>query len=199
MARSGNRSRRGGRRVLQVREDGDAGAARIDRAISSMRVSESSTMVLCKTTFRILTSTTAPLNQEWTYPQVAATDDFVSLAQQFNEFKVKFMKFEIYHTNPTATAFAVASTCHASVSGPLPSTWTSEAAIVDAPDAKYLQPGSEKQVLYWNASGPQENEYQDVNSFINHGGYRSLLDQSATSQALGTVIATACVVFRGRH
>jgi hypothetical protein len=185
--------------VMQVRADGDRRAARVDRAISSMRASESSTMVLCKSSFRLLTSTTVPLFNTWTYSQIALTDDFISLSQQFNEFKVKFMKFEIFHTNPTASANVAISTLHGDFDGGIPSSYTSEANVIDAPDGKYLSPGSEPLVLYWNATGTPENDYQNVASFSDYGGFRSALDQTTSVQLVGTVIATACVVFRGRH
>jgi hypothetical protein len=198
MNRKRNNNRRT-RKIVQVREDGDQGAARIDRTIASMRGQESSTVVLCKSSFRVTADTVAPLTTDWSYPQIAGTDDFISLAQQFNEFKVKFMKFEVYHTNPSATANTVVSTVHGIFTGGIPTAYQTEASVVDAPDSKYIQPGSEVQKFYWNASGTPENNYQSVSSFQNYGGYRSYTDQVTTSQLVCTVIATACVVFRGRR
>jgi len=175
------------------------GAAKIDRTISYMRNFESSVTVLCKSSFRLNTSTTTALSADWSYPQIAATDEFISLSQQFNTFKVKSMKFEIFHTNPTATGATAISTVHADVAAALPSTWTTEASVTDAPDALYLQPGSGKETLYWNANGTGELQYQDVNNFHNKGGFRAYSDQTTSVQLIGIVIATAVVTFRGRH
>jgi hypothetical protein len=164
-----------------------------------MRANESACVVLCKTSFVLQGATTAATSYDWTYPQVAATDEFVSMAQQFNLFKIRGMKFEIFHTNPTVSNRAAVSTVHASTTGALPSTWTTLEGVIDAPDSRFIIPGSEKQDLYWNASGSAEQEFQDVNTFTNHGGFRGYVDQTATVVQLATVVATAVVVFRGRH
>lgn len=194
-----NTQRNTSRKVTQVREDGDTQAARIDRIMSSMRAGESSCTVLVKSALSLTSSTTAATSVVWTYPEIAAADDFVSLAQQFNMFKVKCMRFNFCHVNPTSTAALAASTVHSNVTGALPTTWTSEQAVIDGPDSVYLSPGGDPEVLYWNSSGVSETEYQDIATFNNHGGLRVYLPQVSAVNQTAVVVCSAVVVFRGRR
>ncbi len=193
--------RRGGRRqyaVMQVREDGDYGAAKIDRAISHFRNQESTATILVKAQYDI-SAGTSPAGYAITYTQIAATDDFTSMAGQFNTFKVKAMRFEVFHTNPTGIVPIVVSTLHGDFTADPPTTWVSDQSIVDAPDSQFLEPGSKKQTWYWNARGTAENQFQDVNQFTNFGGLRYNVRAAAATTYLASVIMTAEVVFRGRH
>ncbi len=194
--RRGNRS--GPRnRVVQTRRDGDTGAARVDRLISSQRFNESACLVLCKTSFTVNSLTTGGNVQSWSFPELAATDDFVSMAQQFNTFKVKAIKFQVWPTNPTVQARTVFSTVH--VNGSIPASYNSEASVVDAPDSMYLVPGAEPRELYWQARGTAENDFQQVSSYSDYGGFRAYTDQTSTAAYVCTVVVNAAVVFRGRH
>jgi hypothetical protein len=197
---SRQRKNRRSPRVIQVREDGDRQAARIDRMISQQRSAGSLSVIDIKSTFDIgLTSGGGAATV--TFTQVAGADDFVSMAQQFNEFKVKAMKFDVFHTNPSSSTPIVFSTLHSNFFGDPPSTWATEQSIVDAPDAMYLEPGSKKQSFYWNAMGTAENEFQDVNSFNNFGGLRWYVRPTTggTGVVTAIVVMSAIVVFRGRH
>lgn len=185
-------------KVVQNREDGDAGAAKIDRAISAMRYMESSTVVLCKGIVDL--NTTTVVNAATVdFAFVSSTDDFSTMALQFNTFKVKAMKFEVFPTNPVNSTPIAMSTFHAVLPGAAPATWVTEAAIVDAPDAKYLMPGADKSCFYWNATGPRENEFQDCNSFSNFGGLRYSVRVGSATASVATIVVTAQVVFKGRH
>lgn len=193
-----NKSSGPGRLVSQMRTDGDTLAAKIDRTISGMRAGESACTVLVKSAISIAASSTAATSVVWTYPEIASADDFVSLAQQFNMFKVKFMRFQFCHVNPSSTTAVVASTVHSNAAGALPISWTTEQAVIDSPDSVYLSPGGDPETLYWNASGVSETEYQDCTTFNNHGGLRVYLPQSTVAQT-AVVVCSAVVVFRGRH
>jgi hypothetical protein len=198
MARRRN-GKRMGKRVVQVREDGDSMAAKIDRTISGFRMSESTTTIVVKTSFDLVTGTTV-VSTTFTFPDLVLTDDFISFAQQYNTFKVKSMRFDVFHTNPASTAPVAVSTLHCNFSGQPPTTWLNESAVVDGPDSMYIEAGSKKQTFYWNAKGTAELEYQDVNTFNNHGGLRCLL--RATTPAgvtAGIVVVSAVITFRGRH
>jgi hypothetical protein len=196
-----NNNRRRGRRnrqVIQTREDGDMAAARIDRAISHFRANESAATILVKAQYDI-TAQTSPQGYTITYTQITATDDFASMAGQFNTFKVKAMRFEVFHTNPTGIVPIVVSSLHGDFTGDPPSTWITDQSIVDAPDSQFLEPGSKKQTWYWNARGTAENQFQDVNQFTNYGGLRYYVRAAGSVTYLASVIMTAEVVFRGRH
>lgn len=184
---------------MAVAPQGDTMALRVDKMLASMRSGQSACPVLIKTSLSLVTSTTAGILGSFTYLELAVTDDFASLAQQFNEFKVKCMRFRVCHTNPTNTTPLVFSTVHANVPSALPSTWLNEASVVDGPDSKYISPGADPEVFYWNASGVSETEYQDVNTFNNHGGLRYYVPQVTTSAQAAVVVVEALVVFRGRH
>lgn len=198
MARNNNRSRASKRSVTQTRTDGDTQAARIDRLISSMRAGESACTVLIKSALSVAASSTEATSVVFTYPEIASSDEFVSLAQQFNMFKVKCMRFNFCHVNPSSTAAVVASTVHSNVVGALPTTWTSEQATIDGPDSVYLSPGGDQEVLYWNGSGVSETEYQDITTYNNHGGLRIFLPRSSVAQT-AVVVCSAVVVFKGRR
>lgn len=185
-------------KVMQTRPDGDTTAAKIDRTISQMRAGESACTVLCKAAYQLATSVSAPTSTVITYPEIVATDDFVSMAQQFNMFKIKYMRFDLSHTNPTFVGNVVASTVHGNISGAIPLSWTSENAVVDGPDSTYISPGAAKEVFYWNGTGVSETEYQDVTNYNNHGGFRCYLPTQSTALVAGVVVVSAVVVFKGR-
>jgi len=162
-----------------------------------MRENESAAMVVCRMT-QLVSVATAATSYSITYTQLAGTDDFASMASQFNTFKVKSMRFEVYHTNPSVATPVAVSTVHGDFTGDPPSTWVTEQAVVDAPDAQYLEPGSKRQNFYWNARGTQENAFQDVNNFTNYGGLRYYVG-GGTAQTAYAIITSFVVVFRGRH
>lgn len=197
--RRNNRGRnRRGLQQVQVRADGDVAAMRIDRAISTMRSQESSTVVLCKTLLDLAPVASA---QGYSFDFITATttDDFTSMATQFNTFKIKSMKFEIFPVNSTTRSPIALSTLHGDFTTAPPSSWVTETSVVDAPDAQYLMPGGDKLSFYWNASGARENEFQDVNQFRNFGGLRLNIRGNTVTDVLAVCVMTAQVVFRGRH
>jgi hypothetical protein len=185
-------------KVVQTRQDGDTAAAKIDRTISQMRAGESSCMVLCKSAYALSTSTTAATSVVVTYPEIASSDDFVSLAQQFNMFRIKCMRFDLSHTNPSFVGNVVASTVHSNLVGAIPTGWTSEQSVVDGPDSLYISPGSVREVFYWNGTGVSETEFQDVSTYNNHGGFRAYLPQQTAASTAGVVVVSAVVIFKGR-
>lgn len=198
MARRRNNTRSRARKgFVQVREDGDMAAAKIDRTLSSMRANESATVVVCKSTAEINVASGAA-SFAISYTNLVGTDDFASLAAQYNTFKVKSMRFEVFHINPSVQTPVAVSTLHGDFTGEPPTTWVTEQAVIDSPDAMYLEPGSKKQVFYWNARGTQENAFQDVNSFTNYGGLRYYVS-GGTAQTAYKIITSYVVVFRGRH
>jgi len=196
---NGRRSRKAATStVIQSRDDGDKSAAQIDRMISHFRAQESMTTILAKTQFDISAVTTAT-GYSFSFPELMGTDDVATMAQQYNTFKVKAYRFEVFHTNPTVIVPFVVSTWHGNFVGQPPSTWLAEGSVVDAPDSKYSEPGSKEQKFYWNARGTDENSFQDINTFANYGGIRYFVRAAGTTTYLATVIVTAEIVFRGRH
>lgn len=185
-------------RVSQTRSDGDTAAAKIDRTIAQMRAGESSCVVLCKSAYQLSTSSGSPSSLVITYPEIAATDEFISLAQQFNMFRIKCMRFDLSHTNPSFVGNVVASTVHSNIVGAIPTAWTTEGGVIDGPDSVFISPGASREVFYWNGTGVSETEFQDVSAYNNHGGFRCYLPVQAAPAVAGVVVVSAVVIFKGR-
>lgn len=200
MPSSRTNQRRGNRRnnVMQVRTDGDMQAARFDRVVSHFRTQQSTTTVLCKSSFDIVSSQTGQ-NVTADTTTVAGTDDFVSMAQQFNTFKIKAIRFEVFYVAAPGGPPIVMSTFHSVYDGSTPPTGiVNSAAIVDAPDSQVLIQGGGKQTFYWNALGTEENGFQNVADYSSHGGLRYSVPTTTANVLAANIIMTAQVVFRGR-
>lgn len=192
--RGNNRRARRNDNIVTVAQDGDVVGARFDRMVSNMRSNESATAVLVKGGFGITTGAN-PGGGSYDFGNFAAEDDFVSLAQQFETFKVKAMRFEVFHTNPGSVVPVVMSTFHAD--GPFSASLNN---CIDGEDSRFMDAGAGKQVFYWNARGTQELAYQSTSSFTSFGGIRYFRELGSTNpdQRILTVICTAQIVFRGR-
>jgi hypothetical protein len=164
--------------------------------VSNQRVNESAVSVLVKGVAGISTAA-AGGSGLYTMNEIGQEDDFASLAAQFRLFKVKAMRFEVFHVNPSNTVPIVLSTFH--TQGSLTGV-TGQAATVDGEDSKYLDPGNGKQVFYWNATNATEKLYQDVSLFESYGGLRWYRESGSSNVdvPLVRIIVTAQVVFRGR-
>lgn len=198
MVRRNARSRRAGGRsdIVTVARDGDVMGARFDRMVSNQRSNESAVPILVKGVTGISTAA-AGGSGVYTFNEITQEDDFLSLGAQFRLFKIKAMRFEVFHINPSNTVPIVISTFHndGSLTGV-----TGQASTVDGEDSKYLDPGDGKQVFYWNASNATEKLYQDVTSFTSFGGLRWYRETGSTNVdvPLVRIIITAQIVFRGR-
>jgi len=179
--------------------DGDDNQTKVQRMLQAVVDSHSQTRVVVGDVLT-LTSTIAPALGFGYYSgaSVRASDDFISLAQQYTTFRVKAMMFTCYFQIP---GIAVAST-------PFLSTFhsdvvsvvnpTSIADIIDGPDSKSLQIGGDKTVLTWFAGGVKENEFQTVGTPIDYGGLRFSYPSTSLATPAMTIIIKAVVDFRGR-
>jgi hypothetical protein len=194
--RSVNTTRKPQRVIIQ--SDSDEFSAKIDRQIAHMRSSQSTVRVLCKTFATISTLNSGPLASAYDFFTLAATDDFVSLAQQYNLFRVVGCKLEVFHTNTNVLAPIVISSYHTNGS-PL-SVQITEESVVDAPDSKFLNTSGDKQNWYWQPRGFVEQSFQDVASFGNFGGFRYFSENSGVNNNnVAKSIITWIVDFRGRR
>lgn len=190
-----SRGRKGGD-IVTVARDGDVMGARFDKMVSNQRYNESATPILVKAVAGVSTAAAAG-SGVYTMNELGQEDDFASMAQQFRLFKVKAMRFEVFHINPSSVVPLVMSTFHSD--GSLAGV-TGQPATVDGEDSKYMDPGNGKQVFYWNASSPEEKLYQDPTSFVSFGGLRWYRESGSTAVdvPLVRIIVTAQVIFRGR-
>lgn len=192
----GTRRSRNTRQIMTVAQDGDVQGARFDQMVSNARYNESAVPVLVKAVFGI-SSVTTGTSGAYGYTQLAAEDDFVSMAQQWNLFRVKAMRFEVFHVNPGTIAPVVLSTFHAD--GGTFTPYLTQGSVVDGPDSKYMDAGAGKQVFYWTGNNSTERLFQSPESFVDFGGLRFFNEGTTGSFPIARVIVTAQVVFKGRR
>jgi len=191
------------RRIQDVRiADSTAGSdgAKIDRMITQLQTSESQIRILCGDLLDIQPTSTQT-SSLYSFSSVIATDDFQSVAQQYEQYRITAIKFDIYDINPLSIVQNVWSTFHNDSIGP-PSAYT-RLQIADAPDSRVLSSGTGQTTLYWRAHGVEEMRFQGVNTASTaqsyFGGLRwsTLLGTPNASQKYQVVIH-AVVDFRGR-
>jgi hypothetical protein len=197
MVRRRNAIRRNNNQIVTVAQDGDVQGARFDRMVSNARYNESATMVLVKAVTGVDTAAAA-FSRVYSFNELAQEDDFIAMASQFQLFRVKAMRFEVFHTYPSSTVPVVMSTFH--TDGTQGTSILGQANTVDGPDSKYMDPGAGKQTFYWNGTNSSEKLYQAVSSFVSYGGLRLYSEASggAAGLPLIRIIVTAQVVFKGR-
>lgn len=197
MVRRKNAARRNNNQIVTVAQDGDVQGAKFDRMVSNARYNESATMVLVKAVTGVDTAAAAA-SRVYSFNELAQEDEFIAMASQFQLFKIKAMRFEVFHTYPTNTVPVVMSTFH--TDGAQGTNILGQANTVDGPDSKYMDPGAGKQTFYWNGTNSLEKLYQSPSSFTSLGGLRWYAESSggAAGLPLLRIIVTAQVVFKGR-
>jgi hypothetical protein len=177
--------------------------AYVDRCISSLQNSHSQVSVLLEDAFTI-SSGTSVTNAILAGPQIALFDDFVSLSSQFETFRIRAIRFDIYDINPGVSINAFWSTFHDQFTAGAQPVFT-QANVVDGPDSAIVPPGTGKITLYWRAKGTLENQFvtNDSSSVAvptqYFGGLRYGIASSASATAKWQVIVKAVVDFRGRY
>jgi len=172
----------------------------VDRQISALKTSESQTRVLCGT---VLDSgiQTVDIVGTYGYDQIGLTDDFVSMAQQYNLFRVKSIKFEIFDLNPNVPCYNNWGIWHDSYEDTTP--LYTRANIADLPDSRVLSGGTGQTTLYWNAHGTAENQFQSCASgtpVTKFGGLKYFIGANPTVVNYKYSIQVHAVVdFRGRR
>lgn len=186
--------------------DSDAGSdsAYVERCISSMQNSESITTVLCNDTFTLSTGASASglVAGLFTATNIRGTDDFSSMMGQFNTYRIRAVRFDVYDINQTIAATNAFSTLHDVV--PFDASYAPPplAQVVDGPDSKNVTPGMGKASFYWRAKGTLENEFQagdTIGAPEDFGGLRWAFFSPTLSTAKFQVIVRAIVDFRGRN
>lgn len=200
------RQRRSKNTVQNVRVvDPDAGndSAYIERCIAGLQNSESTITVLCNDTLTLATSNAANglVAGTITASQVRGTDDFISMMEQFNMYRIRAVRFDIYDINQSVAATNVFSTFHDVV--PFGSSYAPPplALVVDGPDAKNVPPGMGKQSFFWRAKGTNENQFQagdTIGAPEDFGGLRYAFYSGTLASPKYQVMVRAVVDFRGR-
>ena len=200
MAPKRNTTRRGKDRVINVRSVDDSAGSdglHVDRMITSLQVSESQIRVLCGESIDV-SAQPSPSTYVVGATTVQLTDDFISMQAQFQLYRIKAIKFDIYDINPNVPVFNSWSTFHESATAS--STFT-RAQITDGPDSRSLSGGTGRTTLYWVAHGVEENRFQSTASTASpnlFGGLRYYVGPAGVATGKYEIIIHAVVDFRGR-
>lgn len=177
-------------------EDGN----KVERMITSLQNSHSQTRLLCSDSYAISVPTTTATNAIVAGSQVRTSDDFISIAAQFETFRVKAIRFDIYDLSPNSFGTAFWGTFHDDYLTNTQPTFTSS-DVVDSPDGQIVPPGTGKITLIWMAKGTRENDFTAITQpSSDFGGLRYTVNAAATPVvAKYQIFWKAVVDFRGRR
>lgn len=209
MANKGNSRRRGGKsgnrnRVMNVRiTDPVSGAdgPRVERAIAAVKESESQTRIVIGDAVDFTTSSTAENSGSYGFDNVLATDDFGTMIQQYNLFRIKSIKFDIVDINPGSPVVNTWGVWHDNYEGSTPAY--SRQNINDLPDARVISPGTGQTTLYWVAHGVAETQFQAASTTGSvaqkYGGLKYFYSTATNPGNKYILNVHAVVEFRGRR
>lgn len=205
MARNSNSKRSNNRsRITNVRiTDPTAGEdqLRIDRQMSAVKTSESQTRIVIGDIIDIGTNA-ADTFGVYGFDSIFGSDDFISMIQQYNLFRVKSIKFDIYDINTRVGLVNQWGVWHDNYELTAPPY--TRANIADLPDSRVLSTGTGQTTLYWSAHGTAENQFQAANSqgspSQKFGGLRYYIQGTTEPFSQKYSIQVHAVVdFRGRR
>jgi len=188
--------------VTNVRiTDSSAGSdgLKIDRMISSLQTSESQIRILVGDNNDFSTATSSQIGT-YDFGNIFSSDDFVSIIQQFELFRIVAIKVEISDINSSVAVANVWGTYHDEYAT-VP-TFT-RANVADSPDARVISAGTGQSTLYWMAHGSTEMGFQSDSSAgspaLRYGGLRFFIGADSAGPRLKYSIAVHAIVdFRGR-
>lgn len=204
MSPTRNTRRSGKGRISDVRVvDSAAGTdgPLVDRMISAVKTSESQIRVVIGDLTDVFTTTTAGVNGTIGFDNILQSDDVASLVQQYNLFRVRAIKFDIYDVNPSQPILNTFGIWHDNYEGAAP-TYT-RANVADLPDSRSISAGTGQTTLYWVAHGVAEMQFQNVSNqgtpYQAYGGLKYFLGQVSQAVPKYTIQMHAVVDFRGRR
>jgi len=167
----------------------------VQRLLSAYNTSEGQIRVVCNYNTTLIPS--GVTSGIVAYGELTGTDDFVSIAQQYQEFRVRGIQFKIYDLQPGApSTINYWSTFH-QVGGDVP---TGLQDVVDRPDSRVVSPGDGRAMLSWLAHGIPEMAFQSTS--INQQGLGGLSYYLSPSNVITgakySIVAKFIVDFRGR-
>lgn len=189
-------------RILNVRvADSSAGSdgLKVDRMISAIQTSESQIRIVVGDNNDFSTATASQIGT-YEFGNILASDDFVSMAQQFELFRVVAIKFDIADIGTGVNVANVWSTFHDDYNTVPPFTRPN---VADGPDARVISAGTGQTTLYWVAHGDTEMSFQSDGTVgttpSRFGGLRFFIGADPSGPRLKYSIAVHAVVdFRGR-
>jgi len=200
MARKRNGKRGGKNSVQNVRildEYSGNDSARIGRMLGDMQNNQGQVRVLCSDCYTVNAATTAT-NANVSASQVATTDDFISLLQQYETYRVTAIQFDIYDINPGLSTVGFFGTFHDNFTSANQPSY-STAIVIDSIDGQIVPPGTGKLTLTWMAKGTDELGFnRGISPFQDFGGLRYSIN-AGTAGAKYQVFFKAIVDFRGKY
>lgn len=91
-------------------------------------------------------------------PQIALFDEFTSFSAQFQTFRIRAIRYDIYDINPSLSTVGWFSTFHDEFRADAQPVF-SQRNVIDGPDSQIVPPGTGKLTLYWRAKGILENGF----------------------------------------
>lgn len=166
------------------------------RFLQSYNTSEGQIRVVCG--YRGELSPQATANGVVAFGELLATDDFTSFAAQYQEFRVRAIRFDIYNIQPNVQGLVNYWSTFHQIGGSVP---VGAEDVMDRPDSRSITPGDGKITLCWVAHGIPEMSFSSVTGNPGFGGLSYYV--SPTSGApIGsqyTILAKYIVDFRGRR
>jgi hypothetical protein len=176
--------------------------AKVDRQLAHMQNSADHIQVLLSDSFPIDTAP-AVVNGRFDWATIRQFDDFASMAQQFNTYRIRSIRFDVYDISPNTVQPAYWSTVHDQYTAGDPPVY-SVADVIDGMDSQMIPPGTGKAQFSWVAHTLNEKGYYDVtpstSTAPDFGGLRySLIAIGGIAQTKFRVSVKAIVDFRGRR
>lgn len=179
--------------VRQVPDGEGVRAERVNRMIAAVKESQSLVQVCIGEDFELNNSTLGIFS----FGRLRQTDEFVSLADQYETYRVAGMRFDIFDEAPNNYSRSMFGTYHGTGGGSPPASYSE---VVDLPDANHVAPGTGKLTLYWYPSGPTENSWYNVaDSTIDFGGLAAAVGTPATATPKFNCRIIYIVHFRARR
>jgi len=170
---------------------------RIQRAFAAMDGSLSHINTILEYTGTLSVSSTGTSTSSISFPQFSSLTDFSAFATEYKLFRIKYILFDVYDTNPSSNGTAYFSTQHITTGESLSQGMPSVTAALDC---AIVPPGTGIKTFTWVAKSNDETSFQGTNGTIqDYGGLVNFAPQAtSTVSNRYLVIAKAYVQFRAR-
>lgn len=184
--------------VRVVDPDEGSDDLRCQRILQHLSASEQQIRVVCTYRGEVAPGSGGAASAFYDYGTAASTDDFISFAAQFQEFRVRAIRVNAYDIQPSSPATINYWATYHSIGNAAPPA--SQEDIVDRPDSRVITPGLGTISLAWVAHGLPEMGFQPVTGYTSYGGVANYVSPSATiTGSKYSVVIKYVVDFRGRR
>lgn len=172
----------------------------VDRMISDIKQSESQIRLLAGDAVDLGSLTTDTLGT-YGFDNVFASDEFVTAIQQYNLFRIRAIKFDIYDINPNQPVFNAWGVWHDNYETTIPAY--TRANVTDLPDSRVISGGTGQTTLYWVAHGTAEMQFQAASTAGSpaqrFGGLKFFIGGSTAAVSKFELVVHVLIDFRGRR